>query len=703
MTWSLKLAVVMICMLNFLRAITIFLFIISNNSCTERNTDHFPDNRIPGVFNLSHIDFSASDPVKLEGKWNFYWKKLLFQKDFSQGFPEEGSAQSVADIWNDYEVNGEKIGSEGFATFQARIETGRVLENIAFSLLHSGSNYRLYLDDRLIMASGKVGTDDNEAQPSWKPQVAIVKRVPASFNLIIQVSNYSNHNGGFFYPLEMASIEKMNAYFIRSFALELFLIGSLIIIAIYHFTLFFLRRKEWAMFYFSMFAMIAALRILLTGGKFIYQLWPSFPWIVQLKVEYLTFYTMGPMFFLFMRDIYPRFFPKRITKLVFAVFIPGVISVILLPPSIYTMFLFIFQIATIAGALYIIIAVMKATLYKEPGSKLVLIGFGIFFLTVVNDILYADHYIHTGYISSLGIFAFVVSHAIMLSTNYASAFNQLEELSYSLELKVNERTRELQDSSLALEEKEQKVRDLLNEIKKDLALAKNIQRSFLSKSIEPVDNFSFHFYYQPLYDIGGDIYNLHRLDDTHIRILLADAIGHGIPAALITMLIKGEYDRVKDQVEHPHEIFQILNKKFSHDYRHLQVFFTGIVMDINLSTREMRYTSAGHPDQILIHNDHLELLKRSGRGVGLVSEGNYLTRNLYLEKDAKILLFTDGIFEEFNLRKEAFGEERLFRLVKELRDREVVDILEDILLNLKVFMQKSVYNDDLTILGIEVN
>jgi serine phosphatase RsbU (regulator of sigma subunit) len=286
---------------------------------------------------------------------------------------------------------------------------------------------------------------------------------------------------------------------------------------------------------------------------------------------------------------------------------------------------------------------------------------------------------------------------MIFSENYNRAALEINDIRTDLERKISARTEEL---SAAYEN----VNRLYGQIQTDLNLAKRIQKRIMPESFEGIDDLELAIHYYPMTDIGGDIYDIFQLRPGYIRIFLADAIGHGIQAALITMIIKGEYEKVKN-LESPRVLLERINESFIDVYFILNAFFSCIVLDIDLENRKIRYSSAGHPDQIHICNNSIDMLRHTGKLIGIVKDTRYeiVEKKIY-EKD-KILLYTDGLFEQFNDRDEGFTEQHIHELVKQNMSASIHELHNIIITGIKDFMRNNYdisNSDDVTLIGIEI-
>ncbi len=284
------------------------------------------------------------------------------------------------------------------------------------------------------------------------------------------------------------------------------------------------------------------------------------------------------------------------------------------------------------------------------------------------------------------------------SVNYNHAAVEINEIRENLEKKIAERTVEL---SKAYE----RLNGAYGQIQADLTLAKRLQKRIMPENFDSIEGLDLVVHYYPMADIGGDIYDIVELYPGYIRIFLADAIGHGIQAALITMIIKGEYEKVKT-IENAKELLEWLNKSFTDLYSSLNAFFSCILLDIDIKNKKMRYSSAGHPDQIHIANNFIEVLKHTGKLIGIQRDTGYECIEKDIDTHDKIMLYTDGLFEQLNERDEVFTEHDIMELARKMKSRPVRELDEMVISSLRDFMGgKEVISvrDDITLISIEIN
>lgn len=256
--------------------------------------------------------------------------------------------------------------------------------------------------------------------------------------------------------------------------------------------------------------------------------------------------------------------------------------------------------------------------------------------------------------------------------------------------------------SKKLKVKNKEINETLNMIKKDLFIAQKIQQRLLQSNIEKMGRLRIHSKYVPVDEIGGDFYDISELKRNGVRFFLADATGHGIQAALITMAIKAEYEALKNNFSSPKKLLKELNNEFLHKFGTIQSLFSCIVVDVYPEKGKLVYSSAGHPDQILQRkNWSITRLSRTGKIIGIAKDVEFEERELNFENGEKLFLYTDGLYEEFNSAKEEFGEDQLISLIKSYSDHDIDALFEAVKEDIYSFIGSKQMQDDITFLGIE--
>ncbi|MDZ4727994.1 MAG: 7TM diverse intracellular signaling domain-containing protein [Leptospira sp.] len=329
-------------------------------------------------------------------------------------------------------------------------------------------------------------------------------------------------------------------------------------------------------------------------------------------------------------------------------------------------------------------------------AKLFLLGWSTLLLGILLFTLMQNGFLPANLVTIYSNQIGSTLEAGILSLALANKINQLKEEKAKaqsealllLEEKVRERTKNLDES--------------LFNIRKDLSVAKKIQQTFFSEIRTSDPRIKFDSFYQSMSEVGGDFYDMTQVNPDHYRIFVADATGHGIQAALITMAIKAEYESLKVMYDHPNDLIFHLNQIFINKYNNVQTIFSCAVCDIDLSKGKLMFASAGHPDQLHIRVGEKKLLPRTGKIVGMIDHAEYRSLEYYVEEGDRIYLFTDGVFEQFNSEREIFGEQKVYEILSDCDKLSLHQSIQVLLNKLSVFTKLNTHQDDITIVGCEI-
>jgi diguanylate cyclase (GGDEF)-like protein len=213
--------------------------------------------------------------------------------------------------------------------------------------------------------------------------------------------------------------------------------------------------------------LVIAARTIVIGEQVVTMVFQNVPWGIIVKTEFLTFYTVVPLFLWLMYNLYKQEVSKLYCKILTIISLLFSLLVIFTPAIIFTKSLFLFQALTIVTIVYIIFTLIIAAVRKREGAKVVLSCSFIYALTVINDILYINGNIDSTNLSSVGQFIFIFSQSYIIAKSLSKAFqkvedysNQLTLLNQTLEEKIYDRTKSLEDSKQEL----QRVNEVLKEM-----------------------------------------------------------------------------------------------------------------------------------------------------------------------------------------------------------------------------------------------
>ncbi len=254
-----------------------------------------------------------------------------------------------------------------------------------------------------------------------------------------------------------------------------------------------------------------------------------------------------------------------------------------------------------------------------------------------------------------------------------------------------------------------RLNDHFREVDEEMRLAARLQRDFLPRVVQPVGNVQVAALYRPASWVSGDIYDVIHIDEHHTGFYVADAVGHGLAASLLTMFIKRavvskQVDGEGYRVLSPSDTLERLNMALADQALPNHQFVTACYCVLNHETLTLRYARGGHPYPILITPDGtLTELKTAGGLLGLFPGEEFPTFETQLRPGDKLLLYTDGMELAFQgERGESFDTTAYHRVFESLARMPIEPMLRQLERRLDAESASPNPHDDLTVVGLEV-
>ena len=250
-------------------------------------------------------------------------------------------------------------------------------------------------------------------------------------------------------------------------------------------------------------------------------------------------------------------------------------------------------------------------------------------------------------------------------------------------------------------EKHQDLINLMGDMKMELGLAKHIQSNLLPAECPYLKNIKIYSIYKPMEDLGGDFYDFIRfVEHNLLGIFVSDVSGHGIPAALITSMMKTLNITAGHCRFSTSEFLQYINFHLTGQIG--DNFLTSVYMVYDSETRIMKYSRAGHPFPLLIRDGEITLLKSKGGIIGIKHEISFEELSIELVPGDRILIYTDGLTEEINIQKTPFESIFFEEVLPSVINKSIEEISTYIYQRLIDFKGDEKLSDDVCIVGIEI-
>lgn len=282
--------------------------------------------------------------------------------------------------------------------------------------------------------------------------------------------------------------------------------------------------------------------------------------------------------------------------------------------------------------------------------------------------------------------------------DFATKPIDLDDLSRTIE-KAIEQVRYIRES--------QQEHNQLESIKNDLAIAGEIQQTILPRSFPPFPELTevvdIYASMTPAKDVGGDFYDFFQIDDERIGLVIADVSGKGVPASLFMAVSRTLLRATALRGVSSAECLTYANKllcKESLDSMFVTVFY-GIY---HYKTGMMDYTNAGHnPPYLLRGGRTVECLPvASNFVVGVFDDIEFESNTLTFGIGDTLLLYTDGVTEAFNDKREQFSESNLQDILASMHESSSAkEVATSVLQSVKTFSGDYPQSDDITLLSLQ--
>jgi len=450
-----------------LNRIFLVLVFFAVPACHPFHPGKTPPRAVKGTLDLRAWNLEKDGPVDLEGEFEFVWNRHVEPSRLSAAPGKDSRFEAVPAYWSHRQREGRRLPGQGFATYRLRILLGRPEESLALRFLSIGTAFAVYVNERELGFVGVPGVDRETTVPRFRPQVMCIGQRDSRFDVVLHVSNFHHRRGGIWEAVQIGKEDQLRALRERRVGIDLFLFGSISIIALYHFGLFFVRKQDRAPLYFALFCAAVSVRLLTTGERYLTYIFPDLSWGLFLKLEYLSMSVSVPAFALFMHSLFPREFWRPFLHFIVPASVAVSLVVLAAPGRIFTRFLPVCDgllLATFAFGLFVLVRSIR---HRREEAAIFFVGYMILSLAAINDILHVEQVINTGFFAAFGLFVFIFSQAVILSLRFSMALSMVEVQHQELTLSNEACRKEIADRMAtedALRQSEEKYRTILHSI-----------------------------------------------------------------------------------------------------------------------------------------------------------------------------------------------------------------------------------------------
>jgi serine phosphatase RsbU (regulator of sigma subunit)/anti-sigma regulatory factor (Ser/Thr protein kinase) len=240
-------------------------------------------------------------------------------------------------------------------------------------------------------------------------------------------------------------------------------------------------------------------------------------------------------------------------------------------------------------------------------------------------------------------------------------------------------------------------------VSRELEIAKTIQRSLLPKTIPRLSGYGLAGFCESANQVGGDFYDVIKISDDALLLIIADVMGKGIPAAIFAAILRSLLRAVPEWMSQPAALLGRVNRLLFEELSGVDMFITAQLVYVDSRARRIITASAGHcPVLVVIDKDgNVKAVSPEGLPLGILPDTTFANHTEMLPKNCRVLLYTDGLTEARNASGEFFGQERLVRWLKTTATpakRSAEELKDELAAELASFQASSALQDDQTFL-----
>lgn len=237
-------------------------------------------------------------------------------------------------------------------------------------------------------------------------------------------------------------------------------------------------------------------------------------------------------------------------------------------------------------------------------------------------------------------------------------------------------------------------------IEKELQIAKEIQQSFLLNEKIDIKGAEVTYINIPSSEVGGDYYDIVKLDDEKTIFTINDISGHGIPASLLMSIFRSNFTyRIKKDKDMRTTLSHLNN--LIAETTDANLYVTSFTCRYDAKKRSLVYLNAGHNPPFLFRKKDVIELKEGSLTVGMFPDVSYTTAEIEVKKKDLLVLYTDGLIEAENNAGFQFSYERFKEFFQANKHLDVESLKEKLIAKLRDFVGKDDFEDDITFIIIK--
>ncbi len=359
--------------------------------------------------------------------------------------------------------------------------------------------------------------------------------------------------------------------------------------------------------------------------------------------------------------------------------------------------------------LFIVSFIRSLYVYLKSKNTLLMLFMFALIICIFSEVAFTQYFSIYDFYYFFGHFLRIVAFFIIFRISFIFS---VQEPYYELNRAKDEIKHYADNLDVLVENRTNELKKMNQKLMEDLEYAKGIQMAMLPSQLPDGPEVSFCAKYFPAEQVGGDYYNVFKIDEHNVAICIGDVSGHGVSAAMLTVFLNQSIKTVREtggnkvEILKPSEVLKSIYDSFNKTNFNEEIYIVFFYAVFNLNSRELVYSSAGlNAAPVVIKDGKITEVEMIGFPICKIDEiykVSYVDLSIKLSEGDKILFYTDGLIDTKNSRKEPYSSGKLFNVLLSNQDKSCSDISNALEKDIFEFKGDYPLEDDITFLLMHI-
>jgi HPt (histidine-containing phosphotransfer) domain-containing protein len=409
------------------------------------------------------LDLRGQTPgenIELRGDWSFHWQKHIFPHELAA---HEGERLLLKVPGNWYQDKRHDLPVFGYGTYHLRIQLDQPMP-LALSLSEIWAASRIFVNGKELAVYGQTGSSAATHQGHTGMSYFVLMPESTTLDILVQVSNFDIFLSGITKIPTLGPVKTMQLHRDRQIAIDVGVVGALLIMSIYHLCLFALRTEDKSTLCFAIVCFFVAAYTSTVGTEIFITLWPETSYDMRLRILNFSWMVATHAFIWFSWILFHPHYKRKV--LVIGSWIAWLHHLLCLTtgPRIFVNMSLLFEFVVVPILAHAFWAAWKSRHTRKESSGIFLTGTVVLALVVINDILSVQRRIPLPPLGGFGVLAFILVQSYLLAHRFSMAFIRLKHSEREVR-QLSENLKEVNENlELAVEEKTRDIRSIMQHI-----------------------------------------------------------------------------------------------------------------------------------------------------------------------------------------------------------------------------------------------